>query len=418
MFRSMKMTERIICPDERDSRTMYKSRASTGAGHNRRRRVVVLRFTMSLCAAAIIACAVAVTPAHAYDPNDRSRDCGDCHGASTVDASRKGPHGGYTTGTQKCASCHETHNASDMSSLLLPAATVKATCETCHDGTGGTGVYGVLERRNLIPQGSVAPASHRIEVTNRVPGGIDGGDALGDFAGKDLNDPAQPGLLTCTDCHSPHDADTVQPFVGDRLRDTTDTPAAAATATNRLLKRRPTTAVTTANEYGAQWCVSCHKGRMTGSGVASNHPVEQESLFTSGTAFSYGRVAAVTGMNTTSTAIGGLGGNNFGFVMPDLNGADHAIARTAAQGNHQPICQQCHEDARTVGDFSDPADQGKLLASNSQGQDESYKVAVDGDDSSAPGTFNPRFQTFPHESANQSFLIETGDDLCLNCHIK
>jgi len=29
---------------------------------------------------------------------------------------------------------------------------------------------------------------------------------------------------------------------------------------------------------------------------------------------------------------------------------------------------------------------------------------------------NPRFQVFPHESENDAFLIETDNDLCLNCH--
>ena len=29
---------------------------------------------------------------------------------------------------------------------------------------------------------------------------------------------------------------------------------------------------------------------------------------------------------------------------------------------------------------------------------------------------NPRFQVFPHESATQGMLIETGGDLCTNCH--
>jgi predicted CXXCH cytochrome family protein len=31
-------------------------------------------------------------------------------------------------------------------------------------------------------------------------------------------------------------------------------------------------------------------------------------------------------------------------------------------------------------------------------------------------TDNPRFQNFPHETANTRMLVETGDDLCTNCH--
>jgi hypothetical protein len=29
---------------------------------------------------------------------------------------------------------------------------------------------------------------------------------------------------------------------------------------------------------------------------------------------------------------------------------------------------------------------------------------------------DPRFQDFPHETVNPSMLVETNDDLCLNCH--
>jgi predicted CXXCH cytochrome family protein len=31
-------------------------------------------------------------------------------------------------------------------------------------------------------------------------------------------------------------------------------------------------------------------------------------------------------------------------------------------------------------------------------------------------TDNPRFQNFPHETENPQLLVETDDDLCLNCH--
>jgi hypothetical protein len=29
---------------------------------------------------------------------------------------------------------------------------------------------------------------------------------------------------------------------------------------------------------------------------------------------------------------------------------------------------------------------------------------------------NPLFQNFPHETTNDNMLVETNDDLCLNCH--
>jgi hypothetical protein len=67
------------------------------------------------------------------------------------------------------------------------------------------------------------------------------------------------------------------------------------------------------------------------------------------------------------------------------------------------MCQQCHEDARHVGD----------VTLRTVDTTEVFDItALDG---SAAGD-NPRFQVFPHESDNDAFLIETDNDLCLNCH--
>lgn len=81
----------------------------------------------------------------------------------------------------------------------------------------------------------------------------------------------------------------------------------------------------------------------------------------------------------------GLGWTNLGYVMP--------YPRTAQQTGHKPICQQCHEDARPVGnvgavvDF--PADQ--------------------------PRTDQVDF-AFPHQTTTVHMLVEEHDDLCTNCH--
>lgn len=380
---------------------------------------------VALSAMALLALMAA--PAFAYDETGQNQPCIVCH-SDTAD--RKGPHGGYTTGTQKCQSCHAVHNAAAGSVQLLVGPTVRATCETCHDGTGGQGVYGVLEARGLIPEGTRPPSSHAIEVTNLVPGGsIDGSGSFGLFSGIDT---AQGTMLvlTCTDCHSPHDNDTVEPFTADRLRSENDTNS--ATKTNRLLRVRPSTAATDVARYGAEWCASCHKGRLhSGAGLAANHPVEEES--TTPDPFHYDRVSIVTGMDARATTLGSLGGSNFGYVMPFYKQGDSGSVadpnRSADQAGHRPICQQCHEDGRNVGDFDpavldgngDPADQGKVLTANADGMNEGFRPAADGRDSNLgdpSGFANPRFQTFPHEGVNPRFLIERDDDLCLNCHLQ
>jgi len=356
------------------------------------RQVPVSRTVIRLAAFFVCALFALVSPAMAYDELSPAtgRNCNDCHGleegetSPTVAPTRKGPHGGYSTGTQKCQSCHSVHVA-PSSYMLLPAATIKDTCLSCHDGTGGEGVYGVLEARGITDIG----AQHRIEETNIVPGGDPaGGDSAELFS-------AMNGLLTCSDCHSPHDAATVDAFYGDRVRDASEAPQSEATtiapATNRLLRQKPRSADTSVTVYGSSWCGSCHRGRMSGSTQVMNHPVETETA-----GFAYDNVPRVDGIDQLTTSFGTLGGSNFGYTMP--------ATRTVEQDGHGPICQQCHEDSRNVGDVT-------------QGTVDATEVFAITTPDGTTSTDNPRFQTFPHESENSAFLVEVDDDLCLNCHV-
>jgi len=350
-----------------------------------------------LCTLSVV---IFAAPALAYDEMIPStgRTCPECHGLDETETTgtvqairpRKGPHGGYSTGTQKCQTCHTIHGAPFGSIMLLPAATIRDTCLTCHDGTGGRGVYGTLAARGIE-----ATSAHRIEFTNVVPGGaLTGGAETRTFL-------ASGGLLTCSDCHSPHGTDTVQPFTGDRVRISTPhafpaTHPADVVKTDRLLKRRPTTATQSVDVYGSEWCGACHWGRMYGSAGVVNHPVSTQTI-----GVYYDRVVRVSGPNTISVEWGSLGASNRGYVMP--------TATASPPGRQFPICQQCHEDARSVG--NDPARRQQI--STLGGFNEEFQItAADG----AVATDNPRFQVFPHESANPRLLIETGNSLCLNCH--
>lgn len=330
---------------------------------------------ITLLAVALVAMA---SPAWAYDEIPPTNpNCIDCHGYEqpTTTYETFGPHSGYLTTTNKCQACHTVHNAPAGGILLLPAATIKGTCETCHDGTGGGGVYGVLAAR--VPAVTVA-ADHSIDQTNVVPGGdASGGDSTGDFSGSS-------DFLTCTDCHAPHGANVVAAFTGDRARSSSYMALGPTVVSSRLLKQRPTsyTGIDPITEYGSDWCGACHVGRLSGSGMANNHPVESSvNPPSAGSVFIYRNVALFGG------GTGPMGKSNLGYKMAD--------PRVGEQVGHDPICQQCHEDAR------DP--------------DLAFSItAVDGE----TVTDNPRFQTFPHESQIASFLIEDGasDGFCLNCH--
>lgn len=345
-------------------------------------------------------------------------DCASCHGdeddeVGPVNGYEQGnffgPHGGYTTGTSKCDNCHTVHAAAAGGIALLPEPTIVATCFSCHDGTGGYGVYGVIEART-----GVAPAGgHSYEETAAIPGG---NGATGGTSTRVFSGPA--GTLICTDCHSPHGSNTVAAFKGDRRRIRTDHPSISST---RLLKQEPTGATTAVAEYGSDWCIACHAGRASG-GMVMNHPVD--SFVTTVTPFDYGNVALLASDAPTSTTVlGGLGGiygsalthdwpadvdppGNRGYLMP--------YPRTPQQEGHSPICQQCHEDARSV---------GALVGDGSIGDAELAEV-WDADGVYWGGTTwtagweydNPPFQNFPHETFNEKMLVEEYDDLCTNCH--
>lgn len=331
-------------------------------------------------------------PAFAYvetsattNPEDTNISCATCHGRESAEEtgtivwrdadakSRKGPHGGYTTGTSKCQTCHSAHGAAAGGRNLLPAETIAGTCNTCHDGTGGGGVYGVIERR-----GGVVAGGHMIDSINgsgtvTIPGGDPNGGSL------DTTLSGEAGGLTCSDCHSVHDVNTVTPFVGDRLRSEDET--TTGTASNRLLKK-----FDGANVYGTEWCEHCHKGSDMG------HPLGSTS---STITADYSNVRLLSGYDTTvvAGAKGSLGGNNFGYSMP-LSDGDRQF----------PICQQCHEDSRQIANDMDARFEISSVT-------ESFSPSVDG-----VSDGNPRFQNFPHETVNSKMLVEVEDSLCLNCH--
>jgi predicted CXXCH cytochrome family protein len=339
--------------------------------------------------------------------------CVDCHGEGEIDAQSGyepsvwyGPHSQYSSTTKKCQLCHTLH-AAPTGWELLRQDTASALCMACHDGTGGFGVYGLIKARTGIEPGS----AHRIDATNVIPGGnpVTAGDATRTFEGVS-------GRLTCIDCHTPHNANAVAPFTGDRSRTRGRVPNPVTT---KLLKRRVTGASYETSSYGSDWCLECHAGRSEEMGVFM-HPVEQSSALTPNP-YTYASLAIVaTSAPTTQTVMGSLGGvpyfgpshysseptnsGNRGYLMP--------YPRTPLQSGHGPICQQCHEDSRNVGNLSAEGNTATpVAASIGQADDVVWSAStwtVNAD--------NPAFQNFPHESVNASMLVEPDDTLCFNCH--
>jgi len=260
-----------------------------------------------------------------------SNNCAKCHGGKKdgtgYKTRQRGPHGGYTTQTKNCQTCHTIHYVGPSTSayangkLLLPGATVTAVCNYCHDLTAtAQGPYNMggvnsLDTQRTIdgtPTGTKRVAAHRVvgltvygqtwsNPYNNIPGGDNttgGGAAIRTGAGS-VN-PAQGRLsttnFTCDSCHTPHGVAgaTVKSYLGDsHVKNGVTQLYSGNTAvdgvlpyidwmeavdynlTNRLLKKTPNgVTYSVYNEYNAGWCASCHEGRDNNHGGALNHPVD------------------------------------------------------------------------------------------------------------------------------------------------
>lgn len=302
--------------------------------------------------------------------------CDRCHAVDSQapPADGSGPHGNYTTTTAKCGVCHDVHNAPAGGVLLLRGATVSAACLTCHDGTqSGIGPYDTIEAHS-----GVVAAEHSVDVTNVIPGG---------------SSPLS-GNLACSDCHSVHGSNTVTPFLRDSgFAGTTYIGGADAYVTSDCLLRADVNGISV-TEYGALWCAACHDQRHSNSMTTINHPVDNTPTW------GYGDVISTVTLDSwragpydgSGNAIG-MGRTNGGYIMAPA--AEAGDGRVLAR--RDPMCQQCHEDARNVNEV--------FSADYTYRGAEPWNTPV-----------NPEFLTFPHQTSNVRMLVETYDDLCLNCH--
>ena len=107
----------------------------------------------------------------------------------------QGPHGGYTTTTNKCKDCHAVHIAQGAFMLMRADLRVQA-CDFCHTGGGGS--------RTNIQMDNAYDGSSAIAT---LSAGLGTGHTLGYASPSPLDiKPAytDPLGFTCFDCHSPH----------------------------------------------------------------------------------------------------------------------------------------------------------------------------------------------------------------------
>jgi hypothetical protein len=139
------------------------------------------------------------------------------------------PHGGYTSSSNLCKTCHAVHGAGEASYRLLKdgsdtetrtkgegTGTIEAVngkgsaraneCMYCHDGSSGASSKIPYELGYTDP-GNVR-GEHTLGVTSIPDSDVNDGDETGNFG---YNDPAtgQGKVLQCWQCHSVHGANTI-----------------------------------------------------------------------------------------------------------------------------------------------------------------------------------------------------------------
>lgn len=369
----------------------------------------------------------------------KSDNCAECHAGGTLHTS--GPHGGYSSTTDKCQSCHDIHGSAE-NSVLLMGTNLTAACQYCHDLTATwagpynmTGVVSVKSAHRVVGVDVYSYKDSEGHMNDSLTTGITtipGGNWYDGSEGT-LNTAEQGQLsgnvFTCNSCHTPHGVQTVNNYLGEsEIKHYEDFSGNQYLyMTNRLLKQRPNVSSSVYMEYNGSWCASCHMGRDNRIVKHSNHPVntfthnsndKYSALNDAGKpyfpAYQFLAIAKEKGWLTTSIAsavsdnkiqISGSGAEatrdlraNTQYRLTDKDFGNNEDPRDDADGyaeddvstsdspyEYGPACQQCHGSARDV-------------------------------DTLFGALTNPARGSFPHVSVNKALLVEEGDDFCTNCH--
>lgn len=280
----------------------------------------------------VLLCAGTAFATIAHQQGDRTNvitgaNCIQCHPVDVAQHT-SGPHGGYTSATDHCQTCHDVHTddkRTNGNAALLMGSTLTAACQYCHDLTstwaGPYNMYGlagikaahrvvgmdvysftdseshynaagaVTDLGGLSTGGLPSPDS-----IGRYPAGtvsangeaiIPGGDATTGSTGRynaiyNLTTRKTAILsdvyFTCNSCHTPHGVKTVDKYLGEStVKSATIDSVQRIYLSNRILRQRPnqrldqSTGETVANavySYGSAWCLGCHAGR-AGDGTAN-----------------------------------------------------------------------------------------------------------------------------------------------------
>ena len=223
-----------------------------------------------------------------------------------TDTATAGPHGNYTSTTNKCKECHAVHLAIGTYDLTRVNAR-NETCDFCH------GIGGVASKQVTLDQNGHGADPGRAEVT-----------APGD---TDIPYSKNAKSWGCLECHSAHDKQTTK---------------LAGLSSDKLLKADPnplknknylyyTPVVGETTQTISQWCSTCHNANFGPSTDLKT------VLFGSKTGRVAGHSSSSQGSTTTPD----------GYADVKFNGTG-------------PTCQQCHPADGRIGTSEFPHSSGSV----------------------------------------------------------
>ncbi len=239
-----------------------------------------------------------------------------------------GPHGGYTTSTNKCRDCHAVHRASG-SYVLLRSDTRDDACDFCHGAGAGAGTdidwadAGVSNGHH----GGWEEDTYAPDTTTDTVSGVGAGN---------LGYMVPAGGFGCMDCHSPHNnANRTVANIVERD---------ASGKGNALLLGRPNTNGTSGNaEYAfcgetpdmTDWCATCHMGN---KGLYTEQKNIRDNI-TETWDVGYSHDAQTDGMTT----------GGFKYELCDNIVFDEAYTKVEPYDgvNDGPTCRECHKSGNS-----------------------------------------------------------------------
>lgn len=183
----------------------------------------------------------------------------------------QGPHGGYTTTTNKCQDCHAVHIASGAF-MLMRSDRRENACDFCHGGGGGSAINiqmdNAYDAERLVASNTDGQGTgHTVGYSGLSP--LDIKPAYWDTQG-----------LVCFDCHTPHGASTrvLTTFANPGSRLGGSRVSAVYAGTTLLEEAADPSGIELATYNagtGAYWGPSVDEGNLVSvaNGAVTSHPI-------------------------------------------------------------------------------------------------------------------------------------------------